>query len=101
MTAERFNEYVDRFTELLRLLAPKDTGTLAFDSIRIEWNGKNEARIYVDKEIAPYMPYTNEPWVADRWNGKQNPNEAWWQNAIKQIIEQLNDEFGGTTVEHT
>ena len=99
MTKERFTEYVNRFHELLSLLAPKDTGNLAFNSIRVEWHGDNEAAIYVDENIAPYMPYTNETWVSDRWNGKQNPNEAWWQNAIKQIIEQLNIEFGGVTVE--
>lgn len=99
MTKERFTEYVNRFQELLSLLAPKDTGNLAFNSIRVEWHGDNEAAIYVDENIAPYMPYTNETWVSDRWNGKQNPNEAWWQNAIAQIVEQLNIEFGGSTVE--
>jgi hypothetical protein len=99
MTKERFTEYVNRFQELLSLLAPKDTGNLAFNSIRVEWHGDKEAAIYVDENIAPYMPYTNETWVSDRWNGKQNPNEAWWQNAIAQIVEQLNIEFGGVTVE--
>lgn len=72
---------------------------MAYNAIRSEWRGDNEAKIYVDKKIAPYVPYTNETWVAERWNGKQNPNEAWWQNAIAQIVEQLNQEFGGTTVE--
>lgn len=100
MTKERFTEYVNRFRELLSLLAPRDTGNLAFNSILLEWKSENEVDIYVSEDIAPYMPYTNEPWVADRWNGKQNPNEAWWQNAISQIVEQLNQEFGGTTIEH-
>ena len=105
MTKERFTEYANRFIELLMLLAPKDTGNLAFNAIRLEWVSEKEAVIYVDGDgetgIAPYMPFTNEPWVADRWNGKPNPNEAWWQNAISQIVEQLNSEFGGTTIEHS
>ncbi len=104
MTAERFYEYVNRFADLLRQLAPKDTGNLAFNAIRIEWHGKNEAQIYVDGDgldgIAPYMPFTNEPWVADKWKGAKNPNQGWWQKAIEQIINKLDREFGGEISEH-
>lgn len=108
MTREEFREYVNRFAELLRLVAPRDTGNLAFHAIKIEWHGNDEAEIYVDGDgqdgIAPYMPFTNEPWVADRWRNKKgklkkNPNEGWWQKAIKQIVRKLNKEFGGKTVE--
>ena len=99
MTSIEFSEYVNRFAELLRNIAPRDTGNLAFNAIKIEWHGEDEAEIYVDGDgddgIAPYMPFTNEPWVAERWNGKENPNEGWWQKAIEQIIQQLNAEFGG------
>ena len=99
MTEKRFKEYVNRFAELLRLYAPRDTGNLAFNAIKVEWHSPNEAEIYVDGDgkegIAPYMPFTNEPWVAERWHGKPNPNQGWWQNAIEQIIAQLNAEFGG------
>lgn len=104
MTKIRFREYVNRFAELLRLLAPKDTGNLAINAIKVEWHGDNEAEIYVDGDgvdgIAPYMPFTNEPWTAPKWKGKKNPNEGWWETAIESIIQQLNAEFGGTTDEH-
>ena len=103
MTNERFREYVERFAELLRLIAPRKTGNLAFNAIKVEWHGDREAEIYVDGDgkdgIAPYMPFTNEPWVAEKWNGAQNPNEGWWQEAIAEIIEELNAEFGGRTSE--
>lgn len=99
MTKFEFVRYVNRFRELLQLLAPKDTGNLAFNSIKLEWRNNKEAVIYIDGDgvdgVAPYAPFTNEPWVAERWNDKKNPNEGWWDNAIPQIINQLNKEFGG------
>lgn len=47
------------------------------------------------KGIAPYMPYTNEPWISPRWNGKQNPNEGWWNDAIEFIIQYMAKRLGG------
>ena len=35
----------------------------------------------VDESIAPYVPYTNEPWISEKWNGKKNPNEGWFERA--------------------
>lgn len=97
MTKTRFRRYCNRFKQLLQLLAPKDTGNLAINAIKLVFEGDNRAVIYVDLSIAPYMPYTNEPWTAARWNGKPNPNEGWFDNAIPQILAQLNREFGGKT----
>ena len=32
------------------------------------------------------MPYTNEVWISPKWNGKKNPNEGWWNNAVEFIV---------------
>jgi hypothetical protein len=79
----------------IRKRAPKDTGNLAYNSIRYEWKG-NKFIIYVDENIAPYMPFTNEPWIHERWNGKPNPNEAWWQYATWIAVRYLIYRLKGT-----
>jgi hypothetical protein len=58
-------------------------------------NGEDKIEIYVSLPKAPYMPYTNEPWVSPKWNGKPNPNEAWWNDAIVLIMEELAKMLGG------
>lgn len=54
------------------------TGNMAFNALRYQEEG-GQFVIYMDESIAPYVPYTNEPWLSPRWGGKQNPNEGWWQ----------------------
>ena len=75
----------------LRSLAPKDTGNLAYNGVRLVFISKKEAILYVDESIAPYMPYTNEPWLSTRWNGKRNPNEGWFDRAADSIAQMLSD----------
>jgi hypothetical protein len=79
----------------LRNLAPKDTLNLAFNSIILVMTAKNEIKISVSLKQASYMPYTNEPWLADKWNGKKNPNEQWWNDAIVLILQELEQMTGG------
>lgn len=74
--------------------APVDTGNLKFNAIVKVKESNNKIVIYVDKKIAPYMPYTNEPWISDKWNGKKNPNEAWWNDAFDTIIKEVQEKFG-------
>ena len=40
-------------------------------------------------EPAPYATYTNEPWISEKWNGKQNPNQGWIQNGISSALPTL------------
>lgn len=80
----------------LRGLAPRDTGNLAINAIKMEMVSPSVCLIYVDESIAPYMPYTTRPWVAPRWNGKKNPNEGWWQAACEQIAERVAKKINGT-----
>ena len=70
--------------QVLQARAPYDTGNLAMNSIRID---RNRGCVLIGgEEIAPYAPITNEPWIADKWQGKQNPNEGWVQKAIEEAL---------------
>lgn len=96
MTKERFNYICLYAVDLLRSFAPIDTGNLRYNAIRYEWINETTFKIYVDESIAPYMPFTNEPWIAAKWKGKPNPNEGWWQGACEFIIDLLAQELQGT-----
>lgn len=93
----------------LRKLAPKHSGNLAYNAIKYKWIGDNKFVIYVDvgdtasfmktreyeEGVAPYMPFTNEKWISPRWNGTQNPNESWWNDAMEVIINYIAKKFNG------
>ena len=70
------------------------TGTMAFDALRYDIYD-DMVDIYVDPKIAPYVPYTNEPWLSDRWNGKPNPNEGWWQRFADEFAKRLATKLRG------
>lgn len=76
----------------LKSIAPYDTGNLSVNAIKLERTGIREWRVFVDIEVAPYMPYTNEPWTS---RGKQNPNEQWWNKAIQEFMRRLAHSLGG------
>lgn len=73
----------------LRARAPKRTGNLANNGVRLVFVSKKEALLYVDESAAPYMPFTNEPWVSPYWNGKKNPNEGWFDRSADAIAEMI------------
>lgn len=82
---------------------PWRTGNMATNSLRYKIEG-NVFHIYMDEDIAPYVPYTNEPWVSTRWHGKPNPNEGWWnyfaeifaQRLALKLKGELQDDFAST-----
>lgn len=45
--------------------------------------------------IAPYVPYTNEPWISPKWNGKKNPNEGWWDRFVAEFTKRLANKLKG------
>ncbi len=96
MTDADFAAVCELAFETLRDLAPYDTGNLSRNAIKLEFTDAKHARIYVSEEIAPYMPYTNEPWLAERWNGKKNPNEGWFDRAARAAILYVQQKLGGT-----
>lgn len=85
MTQHKFKNICMDCVKLLRGNAPKDTGNLAYNGVRYEWENADTFVIYIDQEIAPYMPFTNEKWTSSRWKGKKNPNEGWFNNAVIEI----------------
>lgn len=85
MTAQEFESLCNEIVMLLKNNTPYDTGNLSNNGVRFEFTG-NECHIYVDEAIAPYMPFTNEEWISPRWNGKKNPNEAWWQTTVEDML---------------
>lgn len=74
--------------------SPIDTGNLRYNAIRLTREGDDYV-IYVDTEIAPYMPYTNEPWVSDYWGGKKNPNEKWFDKVAELVAKKIASALGG------
>lgn len=68
----------------------KSTGNLAFNAAKIETYG-DSATIYVDEEVAPYMPYTTEKWISPKWKGHKNPNEGWFDRSSFVVAEALAD----------
>lgn len=95
MTQAEFREFCEYVYKRLQELAPYRTGNLALNSIKLEYVSPNEALVYVDVNIAPYMPYTNEPWVSLRWNGHKNPNEKWFDRAIATIAKECAKKWKG------
>lgn len=93
MTNEVFFNLIERTVNWLRDLAPKRTGNLAYNAIRMVSFG-DEAHIFIDESIAPYMKFTNEPWIADRWGGAKNPNEHWFDKAVLTIMARIAIELG-------
>jgi hypothetical protein len=75
-------------------MAPVDTGNLR-QSVSLRFY-EGASVIWVDLAKAPYMPYTNEPWVSPFWNGKQNPNQYWFDDAVEDVIKQICRQYGGT-----
>jgi len=81
--AERTEAAIDVVVLLLKIRCPKDTGNLSLFGIRKAFNPVTmQWEIVIGAELAPYAPFTNEPWISPRWHGKPNPNEAWIQNTI-------------------
>lgn len=95
MTTNQFKNMCYRALETMRGLAPYKTGNLARNAVRMYFISEDTAVLYVNTVIAPYMPYTNEPWISPRWNGKKNPNEGWFDGAVRIITEQVSEELNG------
>lgn len=86
--------------QIIRSMSPIKTGNLRYNAIRFEMPNPDTYVIYVDESIAPYMPYTNEVWehkiikmgnflpgqVIERMRTWNNPNEGWWDRAVKTAI---------------
>lgn len=100
MTTSELNERISAAVlagfYTLKKKAPRRTGNLQDNSLSVRKINENTWAIRGDTKIAPYFPYTTEPWLSKRWNRKKNPNQGWWdkgcKEAIKTIAAQLNSE---------
>ena len=92
----KFKRACDKAVKAVKKVAPRKSGHLADNGVRIEYPSPNICRIYVDTTtMAPYMPYTNEPWISPKWNGKKNPNEGWWQGTLPMVCNIIAQELKG------
>ena len=90
MTNEEFHKWVSIFVEEFRKSSPIRTGNLRFNAIRYVFVSPTREEVYIDLDIAPYMPYTNEPWVSPKWKGKKNPNEGWFERGFDEAMQNAN-----------
>ena len=91
MTLQEKLEQASKYLQsVLKLFAPKDTGNLSLNAIRLVQVKPDEWQIIIGGEIAPYAVYTNEKWQSQRWAGKRNPNEGWVNRAIESATPNLN-----------
>lgn len=93
MTEKRFNKVCNMVVDKLKNVAPIDTGNLRYNAIKMEFTNPNECHIFIDEAIAPYMPFTNEPWISPKWHGKKNPNEHWFDDAADYIASLIGAEL--------
>jgi hypothetical protein len=86
MTDTEFQTFLNRFVKNFKPLTPIDTGNLRNNSVKLIFTSPTRAAVYVDTKVAPYMPFTDLPWISSRWGGKKNPNEGWFERAVEQAL---------------
>lgn len=74
------------------------TGNMKYNATRIEIVDNKTSRVFVDENIAPYVPYTNEPWISPKWKDAKNPNEGWFDDFVEQYAQMLAHTLGGTLI---
>lgn len=74
------------------------TGNMAFNSLKVHvfpMYNKTEIDIWMDEKIAPYVVYTDKPWISPKWHGKKNPNEGWWDRFYETLAERIASKVSG------
>lgn len=96
MEQDEFDKICDLAVEKVRFYTPIATGNLRYNAVQFAHYSPTVFKIGVDESIAPYMPYTNEPWVSPKWRGKKNPNEHWFQDTARDVAQIIAETVGGT-----
>lgn len=73
------------------------TGNLKYNALKV-LKIPDGVYIYVNEAIAPYMPFTNEPWVSPKWKGAKNPNEHWWEHMVESFADDLAEKLNGVLI---
>lgn len=74
------------------------TGKMAFNALQVRvrtYQRKPAVEIFMDENIAPYVVYTNEPWISPKWRGKKNPNEGWWDKFLEELLKRVAKKING------
>ncbi len=108
MTARRFRaacEYAFRYVQerivpnpATRYKPGGSTGNMAFNAFKIRFEQRGSTLrcvAWIDRDIAPYVVYTDKPWISPRWGGKKNPNEGWWKRAVQDFRDKIAEYLGG------
>lgn len=69
-------------------------GNMALNALKYRLEG-DEFVVYIDEQIAPYVWFTQLPWLSPRWNGKKNPNEGWFEVFQEEFARRLAKKLGG------
>lgn len=91
---EIVNATVEIVNQMRSEFVPYDTGNMALNALQVKVDG-NLIDITVDEAIAPYVPYTNEPWISPKWKGKPNPNQGWWERFLAEFAKRLTTKLRG------
>ncbi len=109
MTYEEFVSLGKECKEIIKKMAPIETGVLRYDAIQEKMPDDKTFIIYVDEAVAPYMKYTNEEWhrkiikmgnfvpgeVVERMRTWKNPNEGWFDRAARTVALYVASKTGG------
>lgn len=87
---------MQKIMTVFKSVVPIRTGNLKENAVKLVDKGNGVWEITIDQSIAPYMPYTNEPWVSPKWKSKKNPNEHWFDDAAGLIALLIAQELNGT-----
>lgn len=86
-----------------KLVRRRSTGNMRRNATKIRRLSQQTTEIFVDAGhegegdgIAPYVVYTNDPWLSPKWNGKKNPNQGWFERATEAVAIELAAMLGGT-----
>ncbi len=75
--------------------SPVDTGNLHDRGLVKKQFSPTSMGIIMGGPLAPYGPYTTLPWIHERWNGKQNPNQGWATRAANDAAQEIANMTGG------
>ncbi|MDR3216119.1 MAG: hypothetical protein LBT55_01720 [Clostridiaceae bacterium] len=96
------NDIIDRLTqavwecfELYAAAVPADSGNLRRNGVRLENTAPGMWEIYMETDITPCAPYTNESGMSLWRSGAKDPNEGWIERVFGEISRRIADELGG------
>ena len=96
MNAPKFNNICSRIYDQIRARTPYDTGNLYNNATKIQRLGDAKIKIFVDESIAPYFKYVNNSTRLS--NSKANKNYQYFDNALRDILEEIAREEGATLI---